>query len=69
MRAQFILESVAALRAALQERGSELVIRCGRAENVIGTEFANSWVYTQEEVTSEELEIDNAVAKYVLLLY
>ena len=63
-RAQFLLESVADLRASLQAKGSDLLIRHGKPEDVIPT-LAKSLqvdaVYWHEEVTSEELAVDTAL--------
>ncbi len=63
-RAQFLRESVQALRTALQERGSDLVIRWGKPEVVIPS-LAQAWqadaVYWHEEVTAEEIAVEAAI--------
>ncbi|MCS6815081.1 MAG: DASH family cryptochrome, partial [Cyanobacteria bacterium] len=63
-RAQFLLESVAALRATLRQLGSDLVIRCGRPEAEIPRlcqQVGASVVYCHAEVTSEELAVETAL--------
>ncbi|MEM9568600.1 MAG: DASH family cryptochrome [Cyanobacteria bacterium P01_E01_bin.34] len=63
-RAQFLLESVADLRRSLQERGSELVIRIGKPEEVIpalAKQLEAKAVHYHEEVTSEELVVEDAL--------
>ncbi len=64
-RAQFLRESVQALRTALQERGSDLVIRWGKPEVVIPS-LAQAWqadaVYWHEEVTTEEITVEAAIS-------
>ncbi|WP_035986317.1 DASH family cryptochrome [Leptolyngbya sp. KIOST-1] len=63
-RAQFLLESVADLRRSLQALGSDLVVRVGKPEAIIpelvkahGVEA----VYWHEEVTREEVQVEQAV--------
>ncbi|MGC1306554.1 MAG: DASH family cryptochrome [Phormidesmis sp.] len=63
-RAQFLLETVADLRQSLQNRGSDLVIRCGQPEAEIPALVAAlkiDAVYWHEEVTQEETEVERAV--------
>lgn len=65
-RAQFVLESVADLRANLEKRGSGLIVAVGKPEKVLA-EIAKTAsptalnVVCQEEVCSEELAVDKAV--------
>ncbi len=63
-RAQFILESVANLRANLQKIGSDLLIRVGKPEEVI-PQIAQKWhataVYSAKEVTDEEVKVETAL--------
>ena len=63
-RAQFLLESVADLRRSLQALGSDLVVRLGKPEQVI-PELVKSHnikaVYWHEEVTAEELQVEQGV--------
>jgi len=65
-RAQFLWESVAALRTALRSRGSELLVRQGRPEVVI-PELVQQWgiraVHYHREVTAEELAVEHALTK------
>ncbi|MGD1903886.1 MAG: DASH family cryptochrome [Geitlerinemataceae cyanobacterium] len=66
LRAQFLLESVADLRASLRSLGSDLIVRRGLPEEVIPQlveELSIDAVYFHEEVTSEERAVENAVAK------
>lgn len=63
-RAQFLLESVADLRRSLQALGSDLVVRVGKPEKIIPDLVKASdvtTVYWHEEVTSEELQVEQAV--------
>jgi deoxyribodipyrimidine photo-lyase len=63
-RAQFIVESVANLRANLQKIGSNLLIRVGKPEEII-PQIAQKWhataVYGAKEVTDEELKVETAL--------
>jgi deoxyribodipyrimidine photo-lyase len=65
-RAQFILESVANLRANLQKIGSDLLIRIGKPEEII-PQIAQKWhataVYGSKEVTEEEIRVETALEK------
>ncbi|MEL7475328.1 MAG: DASH family cryptochrome, partial [Cyanobacteria bacterium J06555_12] len=61
-RAQFLLESVADLRRSLQAKGSDLVIRIGKPEDVIpaiAKQLEAKVVHYHEEVTSEELAVED----------
>lgn len=63
-RAQFLLESVAALRQAWRDRGSDLVIRCGQPEVVIPqlvSQLRLDRVYWQREVTAEEQAVEQSL--------
>lgn len=60
-RAQFLIETVAELRAEMRSRGGNLVIRQGKPEEEIPTlvkAFNIAAVYWHEEVTSEETEVE-----------
>lgn len=63
-RGQFLLESLADLRQALQKEGSDLVIRRGQPEQVIPA-LAKKWevsaVYAHEEVGTEEETVTHAL--------
>jgi deoxyribodipyrimidine photo-lyase len=63
-RAQFLLESVAALRRSLRTIGSDLVLRQGLPEAVIPTlvkQLGITAVYGHREVTSEETAVETAL--------
>jgi deoxyribodipyrimidine photo-lyase len=64
LRAQFLVESVANLRENLQRLGSDLVIRTGRPEDIL-PDLAEQWgvssIYTSEEATYEETQVDIAM--------
>jgi deoxyribodipyrimidine photo-lyase len=61
LRAKFLIESVADLRANLQKIGSDLVIRVGYPEEII-PELAQKWqataVLATKETTAEELAVE-----------
>uniref|UniRef100_A0A0D6QXD8 Photolyase/cryptochrome alpha/beta domain-containing protein n=1 Tax=Araucaria cunninghamii TaxID=56994 RepID=A0A0D6QXD8_ARACU len=63
-RATFLLECVAALREGLRERGSDLVVRVGKPEEVLA-ELAKSVgadaVYAHQEVSHEEIRAEEKV--------
>ncbi len=63
-RAQFLLESLSDLRQTLRRMGSDLVVRRGKAEDVIPS-IAQSLearsVYFYREVTSEETAVETAL--------
>ncbi len=63
-RGQFLLESVADLRATLQRLGGDLVVRSGLPEVVIPAivhEVGATAVYFHKEVTSEETSVEAAL--------
>lgn len=63
-RGQFILEALADLRKNLRKRGSDLLIRVGKPEEVLpelSQEVRASWVFCNRERMQEELEAQNAV--------
>ncbi|PRW58276.1 blue-light photoreceptor PHR2 [Chlorella sorokiniana] len=63
-RAQFLQEAVADLRAALRAAGSELIVRLGKPEEVIGELVRRTGagaVYCHTEVTYEERRVEAAV--------
>ncbi len=63
-RVQFLLECLADLRAGLQDIGSDLVIRMGKPDDVLPElvrAYEISTVYVHEEVTSEEVAVEDAV--------
>lgn len=63
-RAQFLLESVADLRASLRSLGSDLIIRVGLPEVIlpaIAQELGISVIYFSKETTSEESRVETAL--------
>ncbi|MEM1366436.1 MAG: DASH family cryptochrome [Cyanobacteria bacterium P01_H01_bin.15] len=64
IRAQFLRESVEALREILRKLGSDLIIRHGTPETVLpklAEEFKATALYYHAEVTAEELAVEQAV--------
>lgn len=60
-RAQFLIESVADLRATLQKIGADLVIRVGKPEEVIPTLVdmtGATAVYASKEIAAEEISVE-----------
>jgi deoxyribodipyrimidine photo-lyase len=65
-RARFILESVVELRNNLRQRGSDLLIRVGKPEEIllnIAREARSSWVFCNRERTSEEVSVQDSLEK------
>jgi deoxyribodipyrimidine photo-lyase len=65
-RSQFLLESVADLRASWRSCGSDLLIRRGLPEVILPqlvTQLGITDVYYHREVTAEELAVENALAQ------
>ena len=65
IRAQFLIESVADLRVNLRSLGSDLIIRSGKAEEVvpaIAKQLGIESVYYYHEVTSEETQIERTLS-------
>eukprot|EP00571_Detonula_confervacea_P011083 CAMPEP_0172307404 /NCGR_PEP_ID=MMETSP1058-20130122/8282_1 /TAXON_ID=83371 /ORGANISM="Detonula confervacea, Strain CCMP 353" /LENGTH=562 /DNA_ID=CAMNT_0013019569 /DNA_START=160 /DNA_END=1844 /DNA_ORIENTATION=- len=68
-RAQFVLDAIADLRSNLEKRGSGLIVAVGKPEKVLAEmakgalaqSSVNVNVVCQEEVCSEELDVDKAV--------
>jgi deoxyribodipyrimidine photo-lyase len=61
-RLKFLIESVADLRRSLQERGSNLVVRIGKPEDIIpelAETFEATAVFASKEVASEEISVEN----------
>ena len=64
IRNQFLIESVKNLRENLQKIGSNLIIRTGFPEDILpqlAQEIQADELYTSEEITSEENEVDSLV--------
>jgi deoxyribodipyrimidine photo-lyase len=63
-RTQFILESVADLRNSLRKLGSDLLVRIGKPEDVIGDmakQIKPSWVICNRERTHEEVLVQDGL--------
>ncbi len=68
-RAQFLLQSIQNLRDQLKDMGSDLLIRVGHPEDIIpklAEEFQASAVFASQEVTDEELRLENALEERLL---
>ncbi|HMG16023.1 MAG TPA: DASH family cryptochrome [Saprospiraceae bacterium] len=66
LRAKFIIESVEDLRKNLKLHGAELVVRVGKAEDIIfnlAHSYKSSWVYCNRERTRDELEIQDELER------
>jgi deoxyribodipyrimidine photo-lyase len=64
LRHQFLIESVRNLQNNLQKIGSNLIIRTGFPEDILPQltkEIQADEIYTSEEITSEENEVDSLV--------
>ena len=64
MRHQFLIESVKNLQENLKKIGSNLIIRTGFPEDILpqlAKEIQADELYTSEEITSEENEVDSLV--------
>lgn len=65
-RLQFILESIADLRASLKKLGSTLFVRIGLPEEVLfemASQYKTSWVFCNRERTDEELRVQEALER------
>ena len=65
-RAQFLRESLEDLRAQLRALGSDLIIRWGKPEELLpelAEEYGAAGVFAHQEVTDEELKVEDAVEK------
>ena len=65
-RAIFLLESLAVLRERLRSKGSDLIIRKGKPEEIIprlAAEIGAKGVFAHQEVTSEETKVEDALER------
>jgi deoxyribodipyrimidine photo-lyase len=65
-RAQFLIESVAALRQSLRQLGSDLIVRQGQPEAILpglAQEFGCDRVYWHTEVTAEETQVEQTLTE------
>lgn len=70
-RSLFILQSLQDLDLALRAKGSGLILRKGRPEDILpalAEEFCVKKIYTKKQVGSEELSVQNAVRQRCLHL-
>jgi deoxyribodipyrimidine photo-lyase len=68
LRHQFLIESVRNLQENLQKIGSNLIIRMGFPEDILpqlAKEIQADEIYTSEEITSEENEVDSLVEERI----
>jgi deoxyribodipyrimidine photo-lyase len=66
LRTQFLLQSVAALRASLREKGGDLLIRVGEPEKIIAQmaeEYGAEFVYTSKEIAPDETQVESSLSK------
>jgi deoxyribodipyrimidine photo-lyase len=66
LRAQFLLLSVAALRARLRSKNGDLLIRVGEPEKIIAEmaeEFGAENVYTSKEIAPDETQVESSLSK------
>ena len=65
-RTQFLIEAVQNLRENLQKIGANLIVRIGKPEEIlpqIALATGATALYTSEEVTEEEINVDSEVEK------
>jgi deoxyribodipyrimidine photo-lyase len=70
-RAQFLIESVAALRQSLRQLGSDLIVRQGQPEAILpglAQEFGCDRVYWHAEVTAEETQVEQTLTEKLTTL-
>jgi len=61
-RVKFLIESVLALKEALIAKGSDLIIRIGRPEDIItdlAKDLKTSWIFCNRERTYEEVKVQD----------
>ncbi|MBX2845438.1 MAG: DASH family cryptochrome [Saprospiraceae bacterium] len=66
-RGRFLFETVKALKNALQEKGSDLIIQTGKTEEVLQklvTQYEAQHIFAPKAYTSEEIEIEEAVHRF-----
>ena len=72
-RTKFIIESVEELRMNLRSKGSDLLVRVGKPEEVIfdlAKQYKTSWVFCNRERTAEEVYVqDNLEKKLVIVTW
>lgn len=65
-RAKFIIESIQDLKANIQNRGGNLIVKVGKPEEIIyelALRYKTSWVYCNRERTDDEVRVQNHLEK------
>lgn len=65
-RARFIIESVRDLRESIRKKGSDLIVRFGKPEEIIyelARKYRTSFVFCNRERTQEEVDVQDALEK------
>jgi deoxyribodipyrimidine photo-lyase len=65
-RARFIIESIHNLRKRLIQKGSNLIVRIGKPEEVLydlAREWKTSWIFCNRERTYEEVKVQDALER------
>ena len=63
-RAQFIIEAVQDLRESFQQRGSNLIVRVGKPEEILfdlARKYNTNWIFCNRERTEEEVGVQDAL--------
>ena len=63
-RAQFIIEAIQDLRESFLQRGSNLIVRVGKPEEILfemAREYNTSWIFCNRERTQEEEKVQDAL--------
>jgi len=63
-RAQFVIEAVTDLRDSLRARGSDLIVRVGKPEEILfelAQQYKSSWVFCNRERTEEEVKVQDGL--------
>ncbi len=63
-RAQFIIEAVQDLRESFQQRGSNLIVRVGKPEEILfelAQKYNTSWIFCNRERTDEEEKVQDTL--------
>ncbi len=65
-RARFIIESIEDLRKNLRDKGSDLIVRIGRPEDILfelAEQTKSSWIFCNRERTDEEVKVQDRLEK------
>ena len=66
LRARFLIESVAELRANIRQKGGDLLIRTGTPETIVARlaeDYNADYVYTSKEIAPQETRIESSLSK------